>query len=121
MPDVAVDVLLRVAFEGQDTATLSFDDLFGFRDQVTVHLTVLGTTNAGLDVTSNEFSFDIEVCFGCLVSCPPESGDVESGIPLCENPESPSVSSCFLGQDEVFDCRYCVPLLDGETCRRFCE
>jgi hypothetical protein len=82
---------------------------------VTVGVEVLGTPTGGEEVRTPEFFFSIDLCCGCLVTCPMDSADEEGT--LCMSPDDPSETPACMGQDEAFDCRLCS---DVESCRWFC-
>lgn len=119
VPEIAIEALLRHVY-GSDPNQLGFADLMGLDELITVGVTVLGITNGNQDVQTPEFYFPIRVCFGCLVYCPNESGDLENGIPLCENEDPPEGGTCLFGQDQSIDCRWCTPEYGGENCRSLC-
>ncbi len=69
--------------------------------------TVQGTTNGGLAVESPEFYFPVDLCCGCLLSCPPEANDPEGADPgnFCDSDDELTERTCVLGQDSAMDCR----------------
>lgn len=69
---------------------------------------VFGTTLGGQEIQSGEFRFPISVCYGCLVSFPPEAADPAQPLPNCKGTAASSTSACFLGQDDAVDCRVCA-------------
>jgi hypothetical protein len=73
-----------------------------------------GTTGGQRDVDSNEFVFPVTLCFGCLLTVPPEAVDPALPTPNCLNTEgfeSTSVDvACNPGQDEAIDCRLFCPI-----------
>jgi len=72
---------------------------------------VFGTTLGGQELTSGEFRFPINVCYGCLVAFPPEAADPLKPMPNClatGDSASNASSSCTMGQDEAVDCRVCT-------------
>ncbi len=73
---------------------------------------VFGTTLGGQKETSGEFRFPISVCYGCLVSFPPDAADSTLPLPNCMATGSTTGTSvsepCYLGQDSAVDCRTCT-------------
>lgn len=91
------------------------DDLIaqglGARKEVVSTIRVFGRTLGGIDVESAEFTFPIDVCYGCLVGFPLEALDTDpgTGVQTCQaNAESAGEFPCFFGQDSRIDCRACV-------------
>jgi hypothetical protein len=75
---------------------------------------VFGTTLGGKEITSGEFTFPIDVCYGCLIDYPLEAVN-DSGGParVCQgSTEGISTSQCIRGQDALIDCRECAATLD---------
>lgn len=76
------------------------------------NIRVFGTTLGGLEVTSGEFRFPIQVCYGCLIHYPPDAiEDIGEG-PQCIGGGDVSTIPCFVGQDSAVDCRACAGQLD---------
>lgn len=76
--------------------------------RVVVVVKVYGRTLGGQELETGEFRFPINVCYGCLVSFPPDATDPLLPTPNCANVGSASADlPCFLGQDEPVDCRLC--------------
>lgn len=74
---------------------------------------VFGTTLGGTEITSGEFTFPIDVCFGCLVDFPLEAVDDTGAARVCQgSTDSITTSQCIRGQDAVIDCRECAATLD---------
>jgi hypothetical protein len=74
---------------------------------------VFGTSLGGTEITSGEFTFPIDVCFGCLVDFPLEAVDGSGPIRTCNgSTDGISTSQCIRGQDAVIDCRECAATLD---------
>lgn len=77
-----------------------------------------GSTGAGREVDSNEFTFPVTLCFGCLLTVPPEAVDTALPAPNCRNIEgfesSDTATVCFAGQDRSFDCRLFCPIFGGD-------
>ena len=86
---------------------------------VTVGVRMLGTTSGGIELETPEFFFTVRLCYGCLVTCPESSRPSEGGG-LCESTEVPPDAPCWLGQDAMFDCRFCTPIYGAPSCRDFC-
>lgn len=81
---------------------------------------VFGQTLGGVYVESGEYQHVIDVCWGCLVSFPPESVDSKQVTPAaptnCEQPFPAGTVlgggaliavPCHIGQDQPVDCRIC--------------
>lgn len=77
------------------------------KGELLVNVTFHGFTLDGSPITSNTFSFPLEVCKGCLLQFPQEAA-VE-GNPNCRNTANPADcdSLCEVGQDVDVDCRCC--------------
>jgi hypothetical protein len=88
---------------------------------ILVTLKFFGRTSSGLQVDSNEFTYPVEVCNGCLLQYPIEAIDPTFPTPNCRNTEGfESTNSdipCRVGQDEPVDCRLVCPLLSGDAQR----
>jgi hypothetical protein len=96
-------------------AVLSNAPLSGGSVRLVAYVSFFGKTLAGESVKSDEFSFPIDVCNGCLITF---SNNPAYPIPNCVGvagdaapPSSPGVP-CFAGQDVPVDCSLCqdVPL-----------
>jgi hypothetical protein len=72
---------------------------------------VFGETLGGLELTSSDFTFPIDVCYGCLVDYPLEAvqdpGD-GSGLVCVAASDGITLEACAIGQDERIDCRACA-------------
>ncbi|HMI86189.1 MAG TPA: hypothetical protein VK550_18975 [Polyangiaceae bacterium] len=72
---------------------------------------ILGKTLGGTAVESGEWRFPLTVCYGCLVSFPPEASDSKAGRqPNCDlaaGTGTAVAAPCALGQDDAVDCRVC--------------
>ncbi|TVR01460.1 MAG: hypothetical protein EA398_09610 [Deltaproteobacteria bacterium] len=85
--------------------------------QLNVRVRVFGTTSGGRDVESNEFSFPVEVCKGCLVFIPPNAIDLAADItPNCRNltggdEGAGGICESIIGQDYPIDCRLVCPIM----------
>ncbi len=78
---------------------------------------VFGTTLGGVPVTSSEFSFAIDVCYGCSIVFPLDAIDDSPEGPVCSDVGGAfqEDAPCQLGQDSAVDCRFCAAALD--VCR----
>jgi hypothetical protein len=80
---------------------------------------VLGSTVGGPLVESQEWTFPIDACFGCLVTFPTEASDPCVSVqPNCELPAptgSSIVTPCRVGQDDPVDCRVCKEFLPSSS------
>jgi hypothetical protein len=63
-----------------------------------------GRTLGGDDITSRPFDFPIQVCVGCLCRTPSDD--------TCVNSIGQPMGTCFIPQDQPFDCRF----LGGHEC-----
>ena len=82
------------------------------RVPVTMNLRIRyeGVTFGGREVTSNEFIYPIELCYGCLLYFPPNAIDREYPVlPNCRLLSEEEESLCLPGQDEPIDCRQICP------------
>jgi hypothetical protein len=84
------------------------------RDQSVRRLTavvkVTGHTLGGLAVESGEWRYPLSVCYGCLVTFPPDANDPKLTRRNCELPAGTGTTvaaPCVLGQDDAVDCRIC--------------
>ena len=105
--------------------------------RIIVRLRLRGETLDGKDIESNEFTFPIEVCNGCLVTYPPGAIDVTAGqVPNCSNlgavDEDTETTTgldsidpgCFfvLGTDSnQVDCRDCQGFAVDSIARQLCQ
>jgi hypothetical protein len=87
---------------------------------ITARVKVFGDTLGGTEITSNELSFPIAVCYGCLVDFPPAADDATVTGYQCNNASTGTSAStapsadtapCWMGQDDPVDCRFCVNTL----------
>lgn len=108
IPRQAIAALLQFTLGVDDANQLTFQQMLGYRDLITIGVTMLGTTTGGREVETPEFYFPIHLCFGCSVICPTSSADTDTGV-LCESNEEPEAFGCnaLLGQDSPVDCRWC--------------
>lgn len=85
---------------------------------------VFGRTLGGKEVETGEYRFPIEVCYGCLISFPPDANDPT----LAKQPNCLKASEtgstleepCLVGQDQAVDCRICKSRL-GAAGATLCE
>jgi hypothetical protein len=121
MPRQAVSALLQYAI-GIPPEELTFNDMLGYRDLITIGVTMLGTTTGGQEVETPEFYFPIHLCFGCRVICPAESRDEETSM-YCEATDAPEEAGCseLLGQDYSIDCRWCATAFGPEEGPALCR
>lgn len=85
----------------------------GARRTVVASVRVFGETLGGVEITSGDFTFPIDVCWGCLVDYPldavEDSGD---GSMVCAaGGDSVGFEQCVIGQDDRIDCRACASTL----------
>ena len=81
---------------------------------VVANVRVFGETLGGLEITSGEYRYTIDVCFGCLVEFPPDALEAMPGEgPTCGgSAEGVTLDQCRFGQDLPIDCRQCSGALD---------
>jgi hypothetical protein len=78
------------------------------------NMRIFGDTLGGDEIESNEYSFPIRVCYGCLVSYPAEAADMTQGpgVYLCavrgEDTPVAEEQICRLGQDVGVPCSDCA-------------
>jgi hypothetical protein len=80
---------------------------------VVARVRVFGQTLGGDEIESNEYSFPIQVCRGCLVSYPAEAADMSQGpgVYRCAVRSEESTSEeqvCLVGQDLGIPCTRCA-------------
>jgi len=71
---------------------------------------VFGTTLGGTAVETQEFSFPVKLCYGCLIAFPSDADDpAQPGVDcLGTTPAGDgSAAACAFGQDQPVDCRAC--------------
>jgi hypothetical protein len=86
------------------------DVMAGGAKRVIVYARVFGTTTGGVRVQTGEFQYPVNVCYGCLVSFPPDSVDNAQPKPNCLNATAQGsniTTPCLYGQDQGIDCRLC--------------
>ena len=90
---------------------------FSGKRRLTAHVKVFGVTecaaqgySSGSHVESDEVSFPIDACVGCLVTYPAAADDPTSATqPNCDATSSSTITPpCVVGQDQPIDCRSCV-------------
>lgn len=81
---------------------------------IVAKIRVFGTTLGGFELESNEYTFPITICRGCLISYPVSSADTTQGSQAnyrCRQVsaagEETELSACFPGQDAEVPCDYC--------------
>jgi hypothetical protein len=75
---------------------------------VTVWVKVFGRTTGGKDIESNELSFPVNVCNGCLISYASEADEDPGSGYLCAVGSGVGVElPCLVGQDGMVPCTYC--------------
>lgn len=77
--------------------------------QVVASVKVKGETLGGQELSTGEFRFPIDVCYGCLVVFPADAASETEPLPNCANMEQASglATPCIVGQDDAVDCRIC--------------
>jgi hypothetical protein len=81
---------------------------------VVARVRVFGDTLGGQEVESNEYSFPIYVCSGCLITYPGDAADMNqgAGVYLCAvRSDRATVTEdrvCALGQDIAVPCTICA-------------
>lgn len=92
-----------------------------------------GVTTAGSEVESNNFTYPMTICRGCLLTFPLAANDPLDTQPNCRadfTSDTSSVSdfalTCFPGQDSPLDCRVCRIITtsqgaDEQQVERSCE
>lgn len=85
---------------------------------VTVRVKVFGQTLGGKDVESDELTFPINLCYGCLVDYPDAANTITdgTGYECGSTTQAQSLTEpCIIGQDDRVPCPFCVSYL--EYCR----
>lgn len=105
---------LRAQLQAQPRGTLR---------RFTAHVKAFGTTLGGISVESGDFTFPIDVCFGCLVSFPPDASNPALNYPNCSGTTTGGTTTivpCYMGQDTPIDCRLCQSYLgQSDVCQPF--
>jgi hypothetical protein len=78
---------------------------------VTVWVKVFGRTLGGKDIESNELTYPINICSGCLVSFPAKAVDSNTGACTLVSAQDYTLP-CIVGQDSPVPCTYCMTRLD---------
>lgn len=120
VPRQATGALLQFTLGVDNANELTLDDLRGYRDLITLGITIIGTDDNDHEVETQEFYYPVHLCAGCLITCPVESMSGDTGL-HCESMTPPEATPCHLGQDDQIDCRLCVPMYDAQTCRDLCQ
>jgi hypothetical protein len=82
----------------------------GYVGWVTVWIKVFGRTLGGKDIESNELTYPINICNGCLVSFPSKAVDSTTGN--CTHVGTQDYTlPCIPGQDAAVPCTYCMDYL----------
>lgn len=89
------------------------NDLEGKRGTIRTliaNVRVFGETLGRVEVTSADFTFPVDVCWGCLVEYPLEAVEpLSDGSLVCGGAaEGVTLQQCQPGQDERIDCRACA-------------
>ena len=103
------EAILLGSSYGNDLATAPVADRYKVR-RLTSVVKVVGKTLGGTAVESGEWRFPLTVCYGCLISFPPDANDTKLSRPNCQLPAGTGTSvaaPCALGQDDGVDCRVC--------------
>lgn len=88
---------------GVAAATLGVpDDDFGTAEYIIVNVKVFGETLGGRAIESNELTFPIELCDGCLIFLP-QGATVDPTTGACVGGEDAEIP-CKPGQDRGFPC-----------------
>jgi hypothetical protein len=86
------------------------------RRTLVARIRVFGDTLGGVEVTSGDFTYPIDVCWGCLVEYPLEAvvaaGDGTGGLVCGDALDGATASQCVRGQDAPIDCRTCAAEAD---------
>jgi len=72
--------------------------------RILVHMTIEAQLLDGRTVLSNEYTFPLKVCNGCLLSSPPQTSCCPAGGPPVTGG---FLYPCRFGNDEPLDCRAC--------------
>ena len=130
--NVDVGNIVRRAPEFFDAA----NETFRKTAVVTVLVSVIfkGHTTAGTEVFSNEFTFPVDMCAGCLLVHPPGTLFTDDDNSLtCDTAAAVAgegevvdtgmvATPCLLGQDDDVDCRLCRTLApDDITADELCD
>jgi hypothetical protein len=92
-----------------------------------VNVKVEGETLDGKSVGSNDFTFPLTVCNGCLVAVPPDAVSVDAGVqPNCLRLDAADIGTaaddlCIAGQDAAVDCRICTLFAVDDFARQLCQ
>lgn len=102
IPEVAVQQLVGLAFQGREIGEISPDELLAYDDIVTVGIQILGTTNGGTEVETPEFYFTVNLTYGASTLCryPDEYGVYCASVDVLSLTQS---IGC-VGQGDAVDC-----------------
>jgi hypothetical protein len=106
-----MDSILVDSHTGQALRSQLMSQPRGTLRRFTAHVKAFGTTLGGVSVESGDFTFPIDVCYGCLVSFPPDSSNPALQQPNCSATSTTGgtsfITPCYMGQDTPIDCRLC--------------
>ena len=79
------------------------------------HFKIYGSTLGGTDVTTGEYAFAVDTCYGCTVIYPSDANEPSLAQPNCLKVQAGGIvpvvgtqlPACIPGQDGVTDCRTC--------------
>ncbi len=116
---------------------LSSEDLATLRDQdfdepsdrkkesVTLTLKLKGETQDGRDVETEEFSFPVTICNGCLITYPAGANDPGQKSPNCngsaEDVEDPACPMQVGTDMSTIDCRLCPGYAADVASQKLCQ
>lgn len=113
------EVTMIPASVGADLAATLSANPSGRRTLV-ARIRVFGDTLGGIEITSGDFTFPIDVCWGCLVEYPLEAvvdpADGTGGLVCGGKPDGIVSNQCIRGQDDAIDCRTCAA--ESDVCYR---
>lgn len=97
--------------------------------ELLVTVAVQGETFDGQVVESNEFTFPLTVCNGCLVAVPPDAVRTDKGVPqpnclnLLGGAQGVQIPECgeAIGRDAAVDCRICYLFAVDAFARQLCQ
>ena len=81
-----------------------------YQGWVTVWVKVFGRTLGGKDIESNELTYPIDICDGCLVNFPSKAVELATGNCTHAGVTEYTVP-CIPGQDAPVPCTYCMDYL----------
>lgn len=130
---LSVDIgnIVRRAPEFFDAANETFRK--GAVVTVLVTIKFQGRTTSGTEIESNEFTYPMDLCAGCLLVYSPGTLFIDDDNSLTcdtskatgddnQNIDSAVETPCLIGQDDVVDCRLCRTLAaDDLTADALCD